>query len=339
MMQGSGEPFGVVALVDSKVSTCRTEQATAVVTDIQRFSVHDGPGIRATVFLKGCNLRCAWCHNPETIAPGRELQVTPDRCIECLACVDACDHGGQAVTEDGRHVFRRDGCIVCGECVEACFAGALALVGREMTAEEAAGEVLADLPFYRRSGGGVTISGGESLMQRDFVLDLVARCCAAGVHTAIESNMAWPWAHVEPVVRAVDLVMMDIKLIDDAAHRRWTGVSNRHVLASATRLGGEDVDVIVRTPIVCGVNDDPEQVAAIARHVADLPNLLYYELLPYHPLGAGKAGGLDRGDQPRFETPDDDRMTRLADAAMAVGVDVRVAGRPVDEPPRSEGSE
>ncbi len=294
-----------------------------IVSDIQRFSLHDGPGIRTTVFLKGCNLRCRWCHNPETISSGPQLQFFPERCIGCGACLEACRKGAHAVV-DGRRRFERRLCAACGECASGCYAGALVLVGREMTVEQVMAEVLADRDFYLASGGGVTISGGEPLFQSHSTAEVLRACKSEGIHTAIQTNLAWPWQRFRAILPLTDLVMMDIKMMDAPAHERWTGEDNERILANARRLSCEQVPLIVRTPVIAGVNATVEEIARIADFVRGFENLLYYELLAYHPLGSGKYQSL--GMEPpgaELAGPDRQTLSRLAAAARQRGIEVR----------------
>jgi pyruvate formate lyase activating enzyme len=304
-----------------------------IVTDIQRFSVHDGPGIRTTVFLKGCNMRCRWCHNPEALRANRELQFIPLRCIGCGACLKACLRGAQAAF-DGRRVFHRDRCAACGACAAACHAEALTLVGRQMSAEEVLDEVLLDRAYYRNSGGGVTLSGGEPLFQRDFSRQVLTLCKEQGLHTAIQTNLAWPWEHVAEVLDVVDLVMIDIKTTDRAAHLEWTGLPNDRVLDNAARLGRSPpgspggrttVRLVVRTPVVRGVNDTPAEIGRIADFIAAFGNLLYYELLAYHPLGQGKYESLGLDCPAGLDRPGPEQMRALAAEARKRGIPVRTA--------------
>lgn len=270
---------------------------TAVIADIQRFSLHDGPGIRTTVFLKGCNLNCAWCHNPETIAFQPEYLLKPEKCIHC------------------------------GGCAEGCFAGARVLCGRERTVGDVLAEVLLDKPYYGEDGG-LTISGGEPLCQPRFTAELLRACREKGVHGALESNLSLPWSTAEPVLREARLLMADLKLWDSAAHERWTSRPNdttKENLQAAARMG---LPVLLRTPVIPGVNDTREEIAAIARFAAGLETLVCYELLPYHPLGLAK-GSLEGYTPHRFEKPTQQHMKELAAAALEAGIPVRIAGKPV----------
>jgi pyruvate formate lyase activating enzyme len=260
-------------------------------------------------------MHCPWCHNPETYRAQPELQVFTARCIGCQACASCCPQQAHQWVA-GRHVFDRARCTACGRCAEACYAKALVLVGQRKTAQEVFDEVLADRAFYESSGGGVTISGGEPLVQAEFTHAILELCKQQGIHTAVETNLGRPWEHVEPLLVVVDLFLVDVKLWNDAEHRRWTGVSNQHTLDNLRRLDAQGKPVIVRTPVVGGVNDRPEQIAAIAEWLAGLDHVLDYELLPYHPLGTGKYEALGLADPPAtFHAPDAERWMQLKAAA------------------------
>ena len=296
-----------------------------IVTNIQRFSIHDGPGIRTTVFFKGCNLACFWCHNPETLNPKPELQLFLNRCIGCGACFEACPQGGHVIDADsGQRLFLRDRCLACGQCASTCYAEALVLVGETKTVDEVVAEVMRDQPFYETSQGGVTLSGGEPLLQAEFALELLRRCQAEGLHTAIETAACFPWERIAPFLKVTDLVMMDIKMMDSQAHRAATNVPNERILANAQRLGREASSLIVRTPVIPGINDTPEEIGAIAAFCAQLDALLYYELLLFHPMATGKYASLDRDYRARnLKRPTVELMDQLTKVARNKGVEAR----------------
>ncbi len=294
-----------------------------VVFNIQRFSIHDGPGIRTCLFLKGCSLHCFWCHNPESWRTSAELEVFPDLCIGCGRCVDACPHGAHEII-DGAKVFHRDRCRECGGCARTCFAQSLVYVGRRMSVEEAMTEIRKDRSEYEHSGGGLTLSGGEPLLQVEFVLELLTQCKAEGIHTAVETALHVPRSSLERLLPLIDLVMMDVKLMDAEKHRQATGAGNAKILANARFVSESAVPIIVRTPIVPGVNDTVQDVEAIAGFVANMPGVLYWELLPFHRLGADKSERLGRQTLANgLAAPGSEQMQELRQAAAAGAVAVR----------------
>jgi pyruvate formate lyase activating enzyme len=300
-----------------------------VVFNLQRFSIHDGPGIRTTVFLKGCPLRCFWCHNPEGLRPEPEVQFTPARCIGCGACAAACAHGAQELGPQGR-VYHRDRCVSCGACVAACCSGALQVTGRHMTVDEVLAEVRPDRPFYEATGGGVTLSGGEPMLQPDFALDILRGCKAEGLHTAVETTTQTRWARLEAALPFVNLWMVDLKHLDPAAHRAATGVSNRRILANVRRLAATGRPILFRVPVIPTVNANCADIQAIAGFVRELnaargdapPAEL--ELLPFHRLAGDKYHSLGRNDRAADLTPPDKAlMAALVGAAREAGVEAR----------------
>ncbi len=296
-----------------------------IVTDVQRFSLHDGPGIRTTVFLKGCNLNCAWCHNPETIQAKPELLYYGDKCIGCLTCTEVCPTGAQRVV-NGKHLFTRDICIHCGRCADVCYPGAAVMAGREIEANDILEEVELDMEYYQRSGGGVTITGGEVLAQKEFTFELLNLCRKKKIHTAIETNMASPWETIKHLLSVTDLVMLDIKHMDDGEHQKWTGKGNHLILENIRRLSKEPVALIARTPVIPGVNDQDEVIRQIGSYISPFPNLLYYELLSFNPFGDSKYGAL--GIENRFKTAKgttDERMGALAETASKFGFKVKAS--------------
>lgn len=274
------------------------DSVSGIVFDIQRFSIHDGPGIRTTVFLKGCSLRCFWCHNPEGIRMQPEIRFDPARCIGCGACVVACTHGGQTLDAEGHRTYDRSVCVVCGQCVEECFAEGLVLTGKTLTAGQVVADVLRDRAFYETSGGGVTLSGGDPALQPAFSAAILAACKAEGLHTAIETAGNYPWSWLADLLPHTDLVMMDLKHMDPEQHRAATGVTNERVLATAERLAVEtDKPLLFRVPVVPGVNDADADVTAIAAYVQRLvaarravgqATSITLELLAFHRLASQK---------------------------------------------------
>ena len=285
---------------------------TGLVLDIRKYSIHDGPGIRTTVFLKGCGLSCWWCHNPESQAPGFEAIVRDNRCIRCGACVRACEHGAITWTDAGP-VTDRAQCAACGDCSAVCYTEARERVGREMAADEVLAEVLQDLPFYEESGGGMTLSGGEPLLQTDFTAALLAGAKAHGLHTALDTCGYATWDVLERVRGDVDLFLYDLKLMDDERHRRFTGVSNAPVLRNLRRLSELGHRIRLRVPVIPDVNDDEENLRAVAAFAAGLPHLEGADLLPYHHIGVDKYERLDRTYRlPDSRSPSEERLEVVA---------------------------
>lgn len=262
-------------------------ETRGLIFDIRKFSLHDGPGIRTTVFFKGCPLSCWWCHNPESQSPAQELMIWESRCVHCGDCVRACPVKAIEPAGEGMITDRRL-CTVCGTCVDTCAAEAREVVGRRVTAAEVMREIERDRPFFEESGGGVTFSGGEPLAQRAFLQHLLQACKAQDLHTAVDTSGYAPWPVFESIRADTDLFLYDLKMIDDERHRRYTGVSNGLILSNLQALSALGHRIIVRVPIIPGINDDPENIGMTAAFCASLPGLERVDLLPYHPSAQGK---------------------------------------------------
>jgi pyruvate formate lyase activating enzyme len=305
---------------------------SGAVFNIQRFSLHDGPGIRTTVFLKGCTLNCFWCHNPEGRRVSRELQFFSERCVACGVCVEACPHDVHEFV-DGIHILHRDRCHTTGHCVASCYAQALQFSGTLMTVGEVMTEVLRDEMFYKNSGGGVTLSGGEPSLHHSFASEILGECKRQGIHTALETCGECPWETLESLLPLTDLVMMDIKLLDGPKHRAVTGRSNERILANARRLAQTNIPLLFRTPVVPTVNDavgEIEEIAAFLRTLRELRRTslngngtdgIAYELLTFHRLASDKYRSLGlEYKASAFDPPPAEQMKKLAEAAERNGI-------------------
>jgi pyruvate formate lyase activating enzyme len=261
------------------------------ITDIQRFCLHDGPGIRTTVFFQGCPLRCLWCHNPECLTAGPKLRYTESRCMGCGSCVAACEHSCHAMTERG-HVLDRSHCQACGRCAAQCPTGALGLIGEQRTPEEIIEIVARDLPFYDASGGGVTLSGGEPLAQVRGARALLQLARSRDIHTAVETSGYAEWRRIAPLLDLVDLWLYDLKHLDSGVHRELTGVHNRRIIANLERLLAAGAAVILRVPVILGHNAGDDFFTLLAQQLAKHDAVREVHLMPYNRLARSKYEGL-----------------------------------------------
>ena len=262
------------------------DDVKGIITDIQGFSTDNGPGIRTTVFLKGCALRCPWCHNPETLFPAPQLLFYPQRCLHCGRCISRCPRHCHTDDESG-HTFQRAVCTACGSCVSVCPAEALVMAGKEVRVGEVMSRIMADKPYYDLSGGGLSLSGGEPLLQADFCAELAKRCSFEGIRTLVDTSACVPYSRFEAVRPYVREYYVDLKCPDEAAYRRHTGGSLTTVLDNLHRLSDDGADITVRIPIIPHVNDTPEACAHMARHLDGIA-VKAVHLLPFHKLGLSK---------------------------------------------------
>lgn len=272
---------------------------------IQRFSIHDGPGIRTTVFLKGCDLHCLWCHNPEGIDEKPQLSYAVQKCINCGLCVQECPYDAHQIVE-GRHILNRSKCVNCGQCSKVCPTSALEIIGNSIAAGEVVEEVLHDKRFYY-SGGGITLSGGEPMLQKEFVLSILRLCKSQNIHRAIETNGTRQSGFYKEILPLTDLFLFDYKITDRDIHKEYTGVYNNHIKENIGWLCSHGANVIVRCPIIQGINDTDDHFKAIAELTDEFPSLAGVEILSYHNLGTTKAKNL--GIQVhKFKTPDNETV-------------------------------
>ncbi len=275
--------------------------------NIQRFSVNDGPGIRTTVFMKGCNLHCQWCHNPESILPNEQILFYQEKCQSCLSCTHVCP---EHIDLECRVKSKR--CTHCGACVDACLYGALNVVGEYKTVEEVVAVLEKDMPYYTNSGGGITISGGEALLQVEFIKEIFKTCKQKNIHTALDTAGNVPYEVIQQVLPYVDLFLYDLKVMNSETHKQYTGVENTRILENIKKLLKENVDIHIRVPLIKGVNDSETNLHQMLDVLEGYSNVTEIKLLPYHNMGSGKAAAMDVKQQ-EFLAPDEEVIRKLED--------------------------
>lgn len=295
--------------------------------DLKRYAVHDGPGIRLNVFFKGCPLHCLWCHNPEGVAFKPELMLMSNRCARCGDCVRACSFGALSQNGDGLVRADRSRCTMCGDCVEACQREAIDIVGREVSVEEVLAEAEKERVFFEQSGGGVTLTGGEPLAQPDFAGALMDGLKQRGFHLALDtSGYARPEIFLSLAARA-DLILFDLKLMDEDRHKKYTGVSNDLILENLKSLGSAGKPVWVRFPLIPGVNDDEANLRAMADFLGGIKSVQQVNVLPYHRGGVEKFRRLGREDEfAVYEPPSEEKVQAVIDFFRNRGFQVKRGG-------------
>ncbi|MFW6040431.1 MAG: glycyl-radical enzyme activating protein [Thermoplasmatota archaeon] len=293
--------------------------------DIKHFAVHDGPGIRTTVFFKGCPMECWWCHNPEGISMDNEIFFYESKCIGCVKCTDVCPKS-VIVRKDDIIQLNREGCTFCGRCSEICPTNALKIVGKEVTVDDVMEEILKSRIYYETSGGGITFSGGEPLMQPDFLKDLLTECKKEGIKCALDTSGFIPTDEMERLIDNIDLFLYDIKLLDDQKHKKYTGVSNRLVLDNLKTISEAGKEIIIRYPVIPGINDSEEDIDRLISLVSSLKNLKELDLLPYHNVcekykRLGKKYRLSEA-----EAPSNKKMKQIKKRLEVEGLKVKIGG-------------
>ena len=312
-------------LLDSRKSTGSEEKGSAgnkgLVFNIQRYSIHDGPGIRSTIFFKGCPLRCKWCSNPESLNPFAELMVRETRCNCCGRCIKVCAPGALSLAASGLRLDRVK-CDLCLKCIEACWEDVLELAGRQMTVDEVIEECSKDELFYRNSGGGVTLSGGEPLLQADFALQLLSSLKELGFNTALDTCGHVPWETLEKALAYTDLVLFDVKHIDSEEHRDGTGTDNKLILSNLEKVMAANMARIwIRVPVIPGYNDSDRYMQELSGRLQGM-KAEKVSLLGYHEWGRAKYQSLGRAYQLNGRTPlTEERLSGIIGIFKAKGLD------------------
>lgn len=298
---------------------------SSIVCEIEKYAIHDGPGIRSVVFLKGCPLQCVWCANPETQRQENELYYDCARCIQCKRCITACEQGVLLAIDEKIHIAREK-CIACGQCVTECPMGALQLVGKEMSVEEVFEEISKDIVFYRQSGGGITISGGEVLMHEEFATALLQKSQENYIHTAIETSGFGSWHALRSLAEYCDIILFDIKHTDEKIHREVTGVEQNVILGNLQQLSKIHSHITLRVPLITGWNDGEEDIENVVR-IANENGIREIHLLPYHSLGRQKYNRLGRKYcLEKINSPEDNAMNHFKDYIRKQGLKCIIGG-------------
>ena len=267
----------------------------ATIFDIERNSFVDGPGIRTTVFFKGCNLRCAWCHNPESQSGKPQMMFYENKCMGCGKCKNVC---------------KNETCTLCGKCTVYCPADARKVCGKEYTVEEVFSEIIKDKAFYKNSGGGVTFSGGECMLQMDFLIEILKKCKENGIHTAVDTAGHIPFERFEKILPYTDLFLYDVKIFNPEKHKKCIGVGNELILENLKKLFATGAKIWIRIPVISDINDSIEEMQAIKEFLDKNGKPEKIELLPYHAMGENKYSAIEK-EAPRFTPPDNDMLNKL----------------------------
>jgi pyruvate formate lyase activating enzyme len=295
---------------------------TGLVFDFKHFAVHDGPGIRTTVFLKGCSLKCQWCHSPESQSTNPEIMVHPEKCIGCGSCVEVCPEN--AVISPG--IIDAKVCNLCGKCIEACYPGALELIGKNIQVTEILDEINKDRLLYKTSGGGVTLSGGEPAQQSKFTYKLLKALKENGYHSVLDTCGYTTWDNLKKILKYVDLVFFDLKHMNPIKHKKFTGVSNELILSNLKQIVGLGKSTRIRIPLIPGFNDSEEHLRCLSKFLRELP-VETVDILPYHKMGVSKYDSLDREYKLKdIKLHKKEQLMEIKNLISCYGLNVSVAG-------------
>lgn len=311
----------MVGLLDKKiVSNVKLQKTEGIIFDIIRMSLNDGPGIRTTVFLKGCNMKCKWCHNPESVNIVENLMYNEKKCMKCRRCEEVCKRGVHSFT-DKEHLVNRNRCNACGKCIDVCPAKAVEICGKKVTVKEVLEIVARDKVFYDVSNGGITISGGEPLVQKEFTFYLLCGVKSLGINTILDTNGNWDWEDIEKMLPYIDSFQYDLKIMDDSIHKLYTGVSNKVILKNLEKLCKIGKDIVVVVPLIEKINDSDDNIKSLISFLKTLPKIPKVHILPYHSLYTSKMKKLGRSYK-LFSTPKVKAIERIKDMLVLTGIDL-----------------